>query len=63
MVQSAKKAKMSSELLAEGRIYATKILEGLNASPSHFHAVNYFKDQLASNGFTEIKETGSWAGL
>lgn len=54
---------MTNELLSEGRKYATKILEGLNAAPSHFHAVNYFKDQLSASGFTEIKETGSWAGL
>jgi hypothetical protein len=38
---------LSKELLDQGRIYARKIIDGLNASPSHFHAVNYCKKQLS----------------
>ena len=51
---------LSQALLAESREYAREILIGLNASPSHFHAVNYCKGVLASNGFTELKETENW---
>ena len=51
---------LSKELLDQGRIYARKIIDGLNASPSHFHAVNYCKKQLSQNGFTELKETDKW---
>jgi aspartyl aminopeptidase len=46
--------------LKQGQEYARKILAGLNASPSHFHAVNYCKAQLKEAGFTEIKETEKW---
>jgi aspartyl aminopeptidase len=50
------KMKVTQALLAEGKEYSKRILVGLNASPSHFHAVNYCKDQLRENGFTELKE-------
>lgn len=47
-------------MLHDGREYAKKIIHGLNASPSHFHAVNYCKEQLRNQGFVELKETGKW---
>jgi len=60
MVSHAQKYAVTKELLATGKEYAKKILAGLNASPSHFHAVNYCKEQLKENGFIEIKETEKW---
>ena len=48
-------------MLSEARAYAREILIGLNASSSHFHAVNYCKSLLANNGFAEIKETEKWS--
>ena len=54
---------MTQELLAESREYSREILIGLNASVSHFHAVEYCKNVLASNGFTELKESEAWGGL
>jgi len=56
----SKKYAVTKELLDTGRAYAKRIIEGLNASPSHFHAVNYCKQQLKQNGFIEIKETQKW---
>jgi aspartyl aminopeptidase len=53
----SQKYAVTKELLDTGRAYASRIIEGLNASPSHFHAVNYCKQQLKDNGFIEIKET------
>ena len=47
-------------MLSEARDYSRHILAGLNASPSHFHAVNYCKSLLSANGFIEIKETSPW---
>ena len=62
MVQAAAgRPKVTQALLTEAREYAREILIGLNASPSHFHAVNYCKNVLANEGFTEIKETGQWS--
>ena len=62
MVQASPQARgaITSALLAESREYAREILIGLNASPSHFHAVNYCKSLLAQNGFAEIRETEQW---
>ena len=60
MVQAAAKKQVTQALLGEAREYAREILIGLNASPSHFHAVNYCKNVLANNGFTELKETQKW---
>lgn len=51
---------VTQELLQVGKAYALKIIDGLNASPSHFHAVNYCKAQLKDNGFIELKETEKW---
>lgn len=47
-------------LLQQGREYAETILKGLKASTSHFHGVQYMKDLLAGNDFTEIKEIDAW---
>ena len=62
MVQASpqQRGAITPALLAESREYAREILIGLNASPSHFHAVNYCKNLLAQNGFIEIKETEQW---
>jgi aspartyl aminopeptidase len=46
--------------LTEGQDYSKKILEGLASGTSHWHAVDYMKNELKSNGFTEIKETDKW---
>lgn len=51
---------LSKTLLEEGRLYSERILKGLRAGTSHFHAVKYFKDELANGGFTEIKEADKW---
>lgn len=61
MVQAAAKKQVTQALLSEAREYAREILIGLNASPSHFHAVNYCKNVLSTHGFTEIKETSKWS--
>ena len=58
MVQATPKKVVTQALLREAKEYAREILIGLNASPSHFHAVNYCKNVLGNSGFTEIKETG-----
>ena len=62
MVQASPQPRdaITPALLAESREYAREILIGLNASPSHFHAVNYCKNLLAQEGFIEIKETEQW---
>ena len=57
---SQQKYAVTKELLATSKDYAKKILLGLNASPSHFHAVNYCKQQLHDNGFQQITETEKW---
>ena len=61
MVSATGSRGLSQALLTESREYAREILIGLNASPSHFHAVNYCKSLLAQNGFIEIKETAQWS--
>ena len=63
MVQATSTGKrvLTQALLSESREYAQKILVGLNASPSHFHAVNYCKSLLSNNNFVEIKETDQWS--
>ena len=68
MVQANPTAPASSipitqELLAEGREYSREILIGLNASVSHFHAVEYCKNVLKNNGFIELKESQAWGKL
>ena len=62
MVQASPQRRdaITPALLAESREYAREILIGLNASPSHFHAVNYCKNLLAQNDFIEIRETEQW---
>lgn len=61
MVQSASAGKkLTKALLDEGREYAKTIVEGLNASPSHFHAVNFCKQRLRDEGFIELKEIDKW---
>jgi aspartyl aminopeptidase len=56
-----KPSAVTSTLLKEGRQYSEKILEGLTAGVSHFHAVAFMKARLASNGFTEVKEQDKWS--
>ena len=48
--------KISHALLTEGREYSERILKGLSAGVSHFHAVRYMCDELDNAGFKEIKE-------
>jgi aspartyl aminopeptidase len=43
-------------LYKEGKQYSENILKGLTASVSHFHGVEYIKNELFQNGFIEIKE-------
>ena len=52
--------KISFQLLKEGRDYSERVLNGLRAGVSHFHAVQYMKDQLAQNGFNELSEVDKW---
>jgi aspartyl aminopeptidase len=40
--------------------YAQSIVDSLNASPCHFHAVQHCKNQLKAAGFTEIREVDKW---
>ena len=54
------KHQISTTLLNEARTYTESIMAMLNKSKSHFHAVNACCDNLHANGFTELKETGSW---
>jgi len=61
MVSAGTKGAITQALLTEAREYSREILIGLNASASHFHAVNYCKNILAQNDFTEIKETSQWS--
>ena len=61
MVETTKSsAKMSKALFEESRKYANTIVEGLNASPSHFHAVNFCKERLRQAGFSELREIDKW---
>ncbi len=59
MVQNTAR-KVTKMLLDESREYARGIVECLNASPSHFHAVNYCKDRLREAGFIELREIDKW---
>lgn len=52
--------RLNLDLLNESREYAEKILQGLRAGVSHFHAVKYMKDQLAAAGFVKIIENEKW---
>ena len=54
------KTAITHALLKEGRQYSERILKGLTAGTSHFHAVQYIKDELKGNGFNEIKEIDKW---
>lgn len=60
-MQPAAKGIVSNLLLTEGREYSKRILKGLTAGVSHFHAVQYIKDELAGAGFNEIKEIDKWS--
>jgi len=48
--------KVSHLLYKEGKSYSEKILRGLTASVSHFHGVEFMRNELTQNGFIEIKE-------
>lgn len=56
-----KASTITHALLTEGREYSERVLKGLTAGVSHFHAVKYMKDQLHTNGFTEVKEQDKWS--
>ena len=51
---------VNKELFKEAKDYSQIIIKGLNASPSHFHAVTYCQKLLRENGFTELKEVDRW---
>ena len=53
-------SKISKEVLKQAQDYTRNIIVGLNASPSHFHAVDYCKTMLQNAGFQEIKEVDKW---
>ena len=54
------KTAITHALLKEGRDYSERIVKGLTAGVSHFHAVHYLKEELKTNGFNEIKEVDKW---
>jgi len=39
-------SKITHALLKEGREYSERVLKGLTAGVSHFHAVQYIKNEL-----------------
>jgi aspartyl aminopeptidase len=53
--------KISFQLLKQGREYSERVLKGLQAGISHFHAVEYMKAELKEQGFRELKEVDKWA--
>jgi aspartyl aminopeptidase len=53
-------SKVTKDLLIQGREYSERVLKGLTAGVSHFHAVQYMKNELKDNGFNEIREVDKW---
>ena len=62
MQPAAQQAKnlVNNLLLTQGQEYSKKILEGLTAGTSHFHAVEYIMNECKTAGFELIKETDKW---
>jgi aspartyl aminopeptidase len=54
-------SRITHALLKDGREYSERVLKGLRAGISHFHAVDFIKNELLTNGFTEVKEQNKWA--
>jgi aspartyl aminopeptidase len=54
------KEKICHSLLKEAQEYGGKFLTAINECVTHFHTVNYCKETLGKNGFTELKETNKW---
>jgi aspartyl aminopeptidase len=52
--------RQSDHILEISKKFALEIVEALNASVTHFHAVDYMKNQLLSSGFKELNEKDSW---
>jgi aspartyl aminopeptidase len=52
--------KHSDNLLEISKKFALEIVEGLNESVTHFHAVDYMKKKLINHGFNELCEKESW---
>jgi aspartyl aminopeptidase len=47
---------LKNELLDLSKKFGNEILEGLNQSVTPFHAVDYCRKKLLSNGFIELNE-------
>ena len=52
--------KHSDNLIELSKKFALEIVEGLNESITHFHAVDYMKRKLLKDGFNELCEKESW---
>lgn len=48
--------KKTENILDISKKFAKEIIEGLNASVTAYHAVDYCKKKLVDNGFMEICE-------
>lgn len=48
--------KTSETLLETSKKFAKEIVDGLNKSVTHFHAVDYCKRRLLENDFSELNE-------
>lgn len=46
----------TTKISDEARNYAKIFVDGLNEAVTPFHVVDYIKNQLLSNGFTELRE-------
>ena len=47
---------LPNNLQENAKNYAKVFIDGLNHSVTPFHAVEYFTNQLLTNGFIELKE-------
>lgn len=52
--------KHSGDLIDISKKFALEIVDGLNESVTHFHAVDYMRRQLVKDGFNELLEKESW---
>jgi aspartyl aminopeptidase len=52
--------KNTENILEISKKFALEIIDGLNASVTHFHAVDHMKRNLLNNGFNELNEKESW---